>query len=924
MKRFNRYSGASGAVLLAALAHAAPASAQTADAPAEDLAEVVITGSRVATNGFQAPTPVTVLGGEQLKNASPSVTEALRQLPQLSGSTSASNIVGTTGGGPSTNSSANLRNLGVQRTLVLLDGRRPPVTGATGTVDMTFFPEALVKRVDIVTGGASAAYGSDAVAGVVNFVLDTDFEGLLIEGRGGLSFKGDAGSRALSIAGGRKFLDDRLSVIFSLDASQREGLDGTERSYSRANWGTIPNPNAAQPGQPSLLLRRGVTLAAASNGGVIITPGPLLNTAFDANGSPIPFTPGTLNTGVLSVGGDGASYPASLAGDSESASLFGHAKYQVNDSISVFAEASYGVAHVSYANLNPSDLGSSTTNPAYIIRADNAYLPAAIRAIMQANNIAQVSLGKVDVNVGRVLVRNLSHTLNASVGTSIDLPGDFKLDAYYSHAEALLHYGSTNNRVRDRQRLAIDAVVNPATGQIVCRSTLTAPANGCVPLTPFGSQPLTDAQRNYVTAETRARSLTVQDVWAAELRGELFSTWAGPIAAAVGAEYREIATTVYADPISQAIGFSSGNVAGAKGAFNVKEMFGEVIVPLVRDQPWMQSLDVNGAVRRTDYSTSGVQWAWKVGATSELVEGVRLRGTYSQDIRAPNIGELFGGRVRSTANIRDPNFGGRIFSGVSTFSGSNAALQPEKAKTLTLGGVYQPSWAPGLGLSIDYYRIKIEDAIATLAVQTIVDQCSVGNQSLCALVTRDAGGFITLVTAGQQNVSRAKVAGVDFEANYSMEAFGGSLTLRGIASYLDTYRFITPGAPVIEQAGNGDAATGTRPHWRGNLQATWRKDAWTVALQERWIGPVDRVAPPATVDDNSIASTFYTNLTVRYRMQRSGLGDPELFATVSNLFNQKPRVGATTSCSLGQCQVFDGSLYDTIGRYYTVGFRSRF
>ncbi len=924
MRKSNHYASASGAVILVALVHGGAAWAQQAETPADSVAEVVVTGSRVATNGFQAPTPVTVLGGDQLRNVSPSVSEALRQLPQLSGSTSAANIVGATGGGPSTNNSANLRNLGVQRTLVLLDGRRPPVTGATGTVDMSFFPEALVKRVDIVTGGASAAYGSDAVAGVVNFVLDTDFEGLLIEGRGGMSFKGDAGSRGVSIAGGRKFAEGRGSFIFSLDASQQEGLDGTERGYSRANWGTIPNPNANQPGQPTLLLRPGVTLAGASDGGVIVTPGPLFNTGFDANGNPIRFTPGTLNTGVLSVGGDGSSYPAALSGERELVSLFTHAKYALTDRISIFAEGSYGVAQVSYPNLNPSDLASSTTNPAYVIRVDNAYLPDSVRAAMQANNLSQVLLGKVDLNVGRVLVRNLSHTLNASVGTSVELPGDFKLEAYYSHSEALLHYGSTNNRVRDRQRMAIDAVVSPTSGQIVCRSTLTAPNNGCVPLSPFGTQALTDAQRAYVTAETRARSMTIQNVWAGEIRGNLFSTWAGPVATAVGAEYREIATTVYADPISQAIGFSSGNVSGAKGEFNVKELFGEVLVPLVRDQAWMKSLDLNGAVRRTDYSTSGVQWAWKIGATSELVEGVRLRGTLSQDIRAPNIGELFGGRVRSTANIRDPNFGGRIFSGVSTFSGSNAELQPEKARTFTLGGVYQPSWAPRLGLSVDYYRIKIDDAIATLGAQTIVDQCSIGNQALCALVTRDGTGVITLVTAGQQNVSRAKVAGVDIEANYTMDAFGGALSLRGIASYLDTYRFITPGAPVIEQAGTSDIQTGTRPHWRGNLQATWRKDAWTVAIQERWIGPVERVAPPATVDDNSIPSTFYTNLTVRYRLDRPGLGDPELFVTVANVFNQNPRVGATTSCSLGQCQTFDGSLYDTIGRYYTAGFRARF
>lgn len=893
------------------------ANAQDAE-PVEDEESVqeavIVSGSRVISNGFQAPTPVTVATAENLKATSPDLTEALRQLPQLSGSSSSSSVNPTTGGGPTTNSTANLRDLGPERTLILLDGRRAPPSLISGTSDMSFFPMALVERVEVVTGGASAAYGSGAVSGVVNFILDTDFEGLKAEVRTGISDENDAGLYGLELAGGTSFANDRGSFIFSLDVRGQDGLDGTERDYSLRHSNTITNPNGG-PGLPTHLLRNDVTSALATFNGVILSSGPLFRTAFDAAGNPIAYTPGTEISGAGQVGGDGAIYEEALLADSQFANAFFHAEYELTESADVYLEGSYGVSEVAYPLLFPFSIGGR----AYTIRPDNAYLPDSVRDVMVANNIASVGLSKIDRDIGRSQITNKANTLNMVAGLRMDLTNDFFLNAYYEHGESLVRYSASNNLKFAESKLAADAVVDPATGLIVCRSTLTNPGNGCVPINVFGFNPLDENQRDYLIGTSFGRSLAKQDVAAATVNGDLFSTWAGPVPVAVGVEYRKLSNEIQSDEVSQNVGWSAGNYFPSSGEYDVYETFAEALVPLANDLPLAQELSLNAAIRYTKYSTSGGVTSWKLGLTDEVFDGFRLRATLSRDIRAPHIGELFGGVSRGISSVTDPENGNQLYQNIFTFSGSNEDLQPELSDTLTAGFVYQPPQVPGLGLSVDYYRLEIEDAIAQLGTQTIVDQCFLGNQSLCSLITRNASNEIVEFEANLQNVQTAEVAGVDFEANYSTEAFGGNLSLRGVASYLDTFVFVSPGAPDFEQAGYT-----VRPHWRGNLFATYENGPWAFTVSERYIGESYRLAAPSLVDDPKTDPAFYTNLSLRYEIDSEGSSTKELFANVSNVFNQQPQVVQSNSAALAYNRWSAAGYYDSVGRYYTVGVRLRF
>lgn len=913
-----------GASAFAFLATATPALAQDVDAGTSDTisedgvgsveSDIVVTGSLVVKDGYRAPTPVTVVTTDELKNSSPSITEALRQLPQLTGSTSASSPTFTPqGNAPSTSDTANLRNLGPTRTLVLLDGRRPPSSGVSGTADISLFPLHLVKRVDIVTGGASAAYGSDAVAGVVNFVLDTKFEGVTAEARSGISDYGDSRSYAFQLSAGLPFAEGRGNLILSGNISGQGGVDGYDRPFTQQWWTAIPNPLFGQPGEPQLLLRPNANLSSATEGGLITSPGALQCTQFDANGNPYPYQRGTLDNGGIEVGGDGARYLTGLVASSKNYSGFGHLGFEFSDNFSVFAEGTYGDSKSDYPNLYPYTYGAG----AYTIHADNAYLPQSIRDTMAANDLTSFRLGKLDTNVGRYQAYIHSRTFNIAAGFKARF-GGIDIDGYYAHGETRLGMRNSPTRITANAHRAADAVVDPVSNEIVCRVNLTDPTNPCVPYNVFGTQPLTDAQFAYQYFEGYANSIAKQDVAALTLRATPFSSWAGEVVVAAGAEYRAVSGRITSDPIGDSLGFTAGNLRSSAGKYDVKEGFVEVLFPLFKGDSFLKSLDLNGAVRRTDYSSSGAVTTWKIGATSELIDGVILRSTYSQDIRAPNIGDLFGPRVRNNTTIRDPFLNNETYTGVIIATGSNPNLMPEKARTLAVGGSYRPAWLPGFGFSVDYYRIDIKGAISNLSAQNIVDQCFAGNTTLCNQITR-SGGFIVNIDAPALNIAELRVSGIDFDASYRTEVGSGDLTLRGIASYLIDYQTVAPGQLTIQEAG-----TGVRPHLNASLNLSYKIGGTTVSIQERMVGKVHRVTPPVTIDDNNIPATFYTNLGIRQAIPLASGDQVELFANINNLFNQKPRISNTNSLSVGVASQFNASIYDVIGRYYTVGIRGRF
>ena len=914
------------------------ARAQTADDQAPDFGQeaVVITGSRVVSDGSRAPTPVTVVSSEQLQQASPgAIGEALNQLPTFRGSTrpSSGNFSAT---GPNSGSFLNLRNLGAQRTLVLLDGRRATPSALLGTTDTNLLPQELVNRVDIVTGGASAAYGSDAVSGVVNFVLDTDFEGVRGSLQGGISSESDSESFKGTLSGGFGFDNGRGHVIASASYYEIDGLQSiADRSWGAEGWGTLPDPtNPAR-----LLILPNLNSALTTRGGLIVSP-PFAGMQFTPEGELAPFDPGGPRGTLNQVGGDGARPLTNLSADVDTSSAFIHADYDITPQFNVYAQLGFAEAHNRYVQTQQFNIPGLN---GFTIFSGNAFLPSTLQAQMTAFNVPAFLLGRINFDFGAPAIGDaLNDTIDAAAGFSFDTSNGWTIDGYVQHGENRQRIRTENNVIVENLFAAADAVVDSGIGDIVCRVTLTNPGlhPGCTPINLFGEGAPSDAALDYVLGTAYYRASLTQDVAALSIRGEPFSTWAGPVGFAAGFEYRQEEAEQVSDSISQNFndatgirgfpaiyngsqgGFILTNAQPVSGSYDIREGFAEVQVPLAENQAWARALDLNAAVRHTDYSTSGGVDTWKAGLSYEPIDGVRLRVTQSRDIRAPNVAELFSGSVQGQGTVIDPANGA---TAVITSAVGNPDLQPETADTFTVGLVLTPIWLDGLVASIDYYNIEVEGVIASLTAQQTVDQCAQGSEQACVNIVRNDSGVITRIFRPGLNLNQLSTSGVDFELSYRFDAppvIGGDLTVRALFSYLAELETIASGAAPRDQA--GEVGLSANPEWSGQISLNWENGAWGVFVQERYVGEgvydVTRI-DGVTIDDNDVDPVFYTDATLTYRF-----GDEahayQAFLTVNNAFDEEPPI--VPSGTLGAFYPTNPALYDVIGRYYTAGVRFQF
>jgi outer membrane receptor protein involved in Fe transport len=900
------------------------------DAPTTDIGEVVVTGSRAIRNGAQAPTPVTVVSAEQLQQSQPGlIGEALNTLPAFRGS-SRPTTGGTSALAQNTGSFLNLRNLGAQRTLVLIDGRRAAPSARDGSVDINALPSQLVRRVDVVTGGASAAYGSDAVAGVVNFILDTNFTGLKAEAQSGISSEGGAESLKFSLTGGRGFADGRGHFVASGQYYEVEGIPSlTERDWGRSFYGSLSNP--AVPGQ--LIFRPDVRSATTSPGGLIIS-GPLAFQQFRPDGTLAPFDRGSMQSGLIQVGGDGSQLSSNVSADVRTRSLFAHIDYDLTPELSVFARVSYADTQNHYNQVQAFNVGGFN---GFTIFSGNAFLHPSVQTVLTDTNTAAFGLGRMNFDFGdpaNATTRN--RLVDTTVGFEWDGPAGWTINGYYEHGDNRSDTRTDNNVILEHLFAAADAVFAPG-GQIVCRVTLTNPGlyPGCVPINLFGVGAPSAEAIDYVTGSSAFRTILNQDVVALGARGDLFSTWAGTISAAVGAEYRREEIEQTTDAIGPSVNDATGirgfpapyqnqpggwlltNVFPVAGSYDLWEVFGEVVVPLARDVSWAKSLDFNGAVRYTDYSTSGGVTTWKAGLVYEPFDGVRLRATQSRDIRAPNVPELFAGITQNTGSVIEN--GSTI--GIIAATSGNSLLKPEEADTFTAGIVVQPSWLPGLTASIDYYSIDIDGVIGSLTPQVTRDQCAAGATALCANITRNGAGVITRIVSPTLNLNRLKTSGVDVELGYrpDFETFGGQLSLRGVASYLGEITTEVFGGATVDRA--GEVGLTANPEWTVTASAEWTRGPFSLFVQERYISDgifdVTRVEP-RTIEDNSVEQVFYTDLTASYALNEQA----RVTFTVNNLFDREPALAPN-----GTLAIFtptNPQLYDQIGRYFTLRLNVRY
>lgn len=927
---------------------------QQANAQEAEVEAVVITGTRIVRDGYSAPTPVTVIGTAAIQAEAPAnLADFVNKLPAVVGSTTPNTSQGSLSAGTAGLNALNLRALGTARTLVLLNGHRSSPSAATGEVDINTFPQELVSRVDIVTGGASADYGSDAVGGVVNFVLDTNFTGLKANAEYGETTYGENPSYKASLTYGTEFDGGRGHALLSGQVYTAEGIFGNGRSFNKKNYFRIQNPAyTATNGQPFYRIGPGAFPSQVAPGGLIVS-GPLQGTYFGTNA-----TVNQLSYGVVSgpwmIGGDGVvttqnyTNSLSLASSELRQNIFGRVSYEVLPDVEVYAQASYSKWHgKSFYMADWANVGGVT------IQRDNAFLPASVRNQMTTLGVTSFVEGTTNSGLPPPGSNNNRSVMRVAAGATgtFNFLTDWKWDLFGQNSTTELHEQTLGNWNTTRMAAAQDAVFAPAgnaagiaAGTIVCRTTLTSPTNGCAPLSRIGinggTQSAAAFQQGiaYIAGpEQPFRDETLEEQsFSFNVSGNPIENWAGPISVAFGAEWRKESINGSVDPQYRS-GWLYGNYLVNVGHYSVAEGYLSTVVPL------MQGWDVNGAIRYTAYSTSGGVNTWKVGTNYSPVDDLRFRVTYSHDIRAPNLNELF---AAGTARANTVLINNISYSFQESLTG-NPNLAPEAANSLGAGVVLSPRWIPGLTASIDYYNITLKHRIGSISAQNVANLCyELGVTAYCGNIISNggtgAGLVVSTIRTQPINFASSKAQGLDFDVTYdvpleSMDWFGpipGSLILHGLATnYIQNYLndgFNPPTDVAGVNIGNGT------PDWIYRVSATYSTDPWLFDLTGRGVSggkyaneyvvcttgcPVSTVAN-RTANMNSIEGAFLVDATATYSFDAYGAG-LETYFSVKNMFNtEPPPVGnGPDGLNTPAYNQTNNNLYDTIGRTFRVGLR---
>lgn len=881
------------------------------DGAAAGDSQIFVTGSRIPRSTFETASPVTVVEAEDLIKSSPStLAAALNNLPALVAQGGPNATAGQRTAGRNT---LNLRGIGADRTLVLLNGRRAPGSSPTGSVDTNTIPQALVTRVEVVTGGASAAYGSDAVAGVVNFILDTRFEGLKLASSIGLSERGDGLEYRGDVTWGAEILPD-VNFVVSAEYYKAEGIDGDARGFRRRGANLIPNPQAdGTAANPNLIVADMARLADASLGGLITLvrrgraspASTLIGQQFLPGGAAGPFDFGTNTTTSLQDGGDGVNTAVlqQITRPLERKTIYAGFDVDLSDNVRAYLNGSWGRANSSNATsaFHAGRFG-------FTVRRDNPFLPETVRQQMVAENLDSLRVQRYDSEYDMVVeVENTNR--RAELGFAFNLGNGWALDVAGQIGDNKETARNFNNYVPDLYAQGIDAI--EVGGQITCRD----PSNGCVPINPFGVGSYSNDMIAFFSDTSVLETRVEQKIAQATLTGRPFGgVGAGPWGIALGAEYRHDDVAVISDPLSEANGFFTNNFQSWEASRSVKEAFAEIDMPLLRGKPGAELLVLNAAIRHTDYTFSGEVTTWKIGANYSPFRDLRLRGSISRDIRAPGLGEMFtAGRSTNRNTYFDPVLQENVAP--LTQQQGNPLLVPEAAETIVLGFVYEPGWARGLSVSVDRFDIQMRDALNTLSGQDIIDQCHLeGFAQACEQIIRDADNRIIQVNNTNFNLDDLSLVGWDFELRYRMRMAGGRLTLRAQASLLEE---------LIEQDFQNNAINRvgetTTPEWRALGSINYDRGPLNVFLQGRFIGSNVLNVNWTPVDSayNEVPAAVYLDAQVGYEIRKN----IRLALNIQNLLDKDPVFAPQQDTFLNPT---NPNVYDQIGRAYRLSLRAEF
>lgn len=876
------------------LAHAQDESNGTdasTDASAQSDDGIVVVGSRIDAKGFDAPTPTLRLNAADLTVGDrPNLAAALNDMPQFRATTSPQ----TTG----TNTSAgqapvDLRGLGINRTLVLLDGRR-----LSSDNDLNSIPQIMTKGIDVVTGGASAAWGSGAVAGVVNIQTDTDYTGLTLGASSGLSSYGDDASYRFEGKAGVAFADGRGHFVVGGEFYDSAGVIP---KVSRPNIGRWSVFNGA--------MTPDVGYATMAYGG-LITSGVLKGMAFNSDGSLRAYDYGDAVSGSYSSGGEGPSNDdlSPLVTPQRRYAVMASLKYELTSDITVTAQVRHSRMYNNYIWFGDNVQGTTTSG--VYIKADNAFLSDDIKNTLADAGQSGFYMGRFNNDLSYSRIDFERKTTQGTLAIDGRFGKNWRWGAYYSHGEYQNNIKTPGFLLTTNFANAVDAVVDPSSGNVVCRVALSDPSTNCVPLNLLGEGSPSQEAINYVTGTPQMRSKTTLDVGGASLRGEPFALPAGDVSIAVGVEARREAIKQTVSDLDTAKAYRTFSFTALSGSFTVKEAFAEVAVPLIHDTPLLRKLDFNAAARISDYNTTGSIWSWKLGATNEFFPGFRGRVTRSRDIRSANLSELFTQSTTGYNNLVNPWTGKTEY--VLSNGGGNPDLKPEVANTWTFGATYAPPAVRGLNLSLDYYDISIDNVITTIAAQDLVTRCYNGNTDLCSRVERAADGSITRTVSTYVNLANYKTNGIDGEIDYVLPLASSNndrLHFKVVGTWVDSLT-TNDGVSKIEYVRSQGYSFGLGvPAWRVNGSIGYESPKVNAMVRARYISP-GNYNSTVSIANNHIPAFVYVDAQLGFRVASPAGHALDFTINATNLFDKDPPNGSLYS-----------PYYDVVGRFITVGAR---
>ena len=1074
--------------LLTAAALASPAMAQNAPAPAaasdaEAADAIVVTGSRIARPDLKSTVPIAIISGETFTNQGHSnIGDALNDYPQLRSTRGQQNP--NLGVGISGLNLLDLRGLGTARTLVLVNGRRhvgADILNNAVSVDTNTIPANLIDRVDIVTGGNSSVYGSDAIAGVVNFVLRRNFEGLETNAKAAISTPGSYGfNYNIDAVWGKNFAGGRGNITLSAEykhqnrvyasdapwarlvegfyqsdldpAGLAQGSDGEfdRRFISDFRQASIHVNGLVPITQPSPFAQCGV---GVSNG---VTPGTPYNCTyiFQPGGSLVAQTGLRLGSGVIGsiIGGNGQTgregvlFTALPRQDNYNFNMLGH--FEVSPALDLFWEGKYTRITSFGGNAGTASIQGTFAlfDLRERVRLDNPYLSATARDTittgiinsgcnpsftsacniagiassqtrttfggqgvggpLNATDLAQIAAGTYRFVVGRNLSdlgardeRFLRQTYRAVVGARGTFNTDWKYEIAFNYGRFSENTNASGYIDKQRFMLALDAGRNPTTGNIECRAKfdpasatafpinaantarLAADIAACVPYNPFG-QGNNAASIAYFGINYGNKSKMAQtDIsgFVAGNTGGFFNLPGGPIDFVLGGEYRKETAEYRQDDF----GASGNTTAVAFGnflppAFTVKEAFGEIRIPLLKNTPFFEELTLSGAARVSDYNSgAGTVWTWNGGGEWSPMPGLRFRANYSRSVRAPNLSETFGDLIPNFApGFVDPCSTSRIGTGTQfrgancstdlgnllgnvtnnayslpILSGVNPALSAEKSNSLTVGMVAQPKFIPGLNIAVDYYSIKVNGVIVSLTAQQIANACydqPTLTNPFCGLFQRVRSGTgpfgevpgniqgNTLVSAPFNFAKRVR-RGIDFQVDYSRN-LGNDFKVKANVIYTHSFQISNYENPTLPDFENRILGELGDPNNEFRAGVDVSKGPFTFGWEVHYIGPMyvgayedfnplqDRFAQD--LDSSEIPqypSVFYHDFRFEYDMDKAGIAkNIKFYAGVDNLFNVIPPLGSTGTGERIAGGGNGGPIYSVRGRQFYAGVRAKF